>query len=124
MKIAIVGSRNLTVENLGDFLPPETTEIVSGGAKGIDTCGEQYAKRHGLKLTVFYPEYEQYGKRAPLLRNHDIVKYADLVFAFWDGVSRGTSYTVELAKTYGKPVRVFILKDGQYKETLSTFTLL
>lgn len=36
MKVAVIGSRNLTVDNLGDYLPSETTEIVSGGAIGID----------------------------------------------------------------------------------------
>ena len=34
MKVAVIGSRNLSVENLGDYLPDDTTEIVSGGAKG------------------------------------------------------------------------------------------
>lgn len=28
MKIAIVGSRSITVNNLGDYLPENTTEIV------------------------------------------------------------------------------------------------
>ena len=36
MKVAVVGSRNLTINNLGDYLPKDTTEIVSGGARGID----------------------------------------------------------------------------------------
>ena len=36
MKVAIVGSRNLHVENLEKNLPKNTTEIVSGGARGID----------------------------------------------------------------------------------------
>ena len=31
MKVAVVGSRNLTINNLGDYLPKDTTEIVSGG---------------------------------------------------------------------------------------------
>ena len=42
MKVAVIGSRNLTVENLGQYLPEETTEIVSGGAKGVDTCAREY----------------------------------------------------------------------------------
>mgnify|MGYP000635851184 FL=1 len=29
MKIAIVGSRSITVNNLGDYLPENTTEIVA-----------------------------------------------------------------------------------------------
>ena len=43
MKVAVIGSRGLTVENLKDYLPKETTEIVSGGAKGIDTGAKNYA---------------------------------------------------------------------------------
>ena len=38
MKVAVVGSRGLTVRNLKKYLPEETTEIVSGGARGIDRC--------------------------------------------------------------------------------------
>lgn len=38
MKVAVIGSRGLAVNNLEKYLPKETTEIVSGGARGIDTC--------------------------------------------------------------------------------------
>ena len=55
MRVAVIGSRGLSVENLGDYLPKETTEIVSGGAKGIDTCAKEYALRHRLKLTEYLP---------------------------------------------------------------------
>ena len=124
MKIAIVGSRNLKVDALEEYLPKEVTEIVSGGARGIDTCAERYARTHGLKLTIFFPDYDQYGKIAPLKRNREIVEYADQVYAFWDGVSRGTSYTIEMAKSCAKPVRVFLKKNDTFVEYYSTFTLL
>ena len=35
MKVAVVGSRGLHVEDLGRYLPADTTEIVSGGAVGV-----------------------------------------------------------------------------------------
>ena len=95
MKIAIIGSRNLTAENLGEYLPPECTEIVSGGAKGIDSCAADYARTNGLILTEFLPDYQKYGRGAPLIRNKQIVDYADLVIAFWDGKSKGTKFTVD-----------------------------
>ena len=53
MKVAVIGSRGLHVDHLEDYLPKGVTEIVSGGAKGIDTCAKDYALRHGLKLTEF-----------------------------------------------------------------------
>ena len=106
MKIAVIGSRNLTVENLGQYLPEATTEIVSGGAKGIDTCAREYALANGLKLTEFLPEYEKYGRGAPLKRNLQIIDYADKVLAFWDGRSRGTKYVIEQCKKRNKKVTV------------------
>lgn len=90
MKVAVIGSRGLWVENLGDYLPSGVTEIVSGGAKGIDSCARQYAQEHGLKLTEFLPDYPRYGRGAPLKRNLEIIAYADQVLAFWDGHSPGT----------------------------------
>ena len=69
MKVAVIGSRNLTVEDLGQYLPEGTTEIVSGGAKGVDTCAREYALAKGLKLTEFLPEYNLYGRGAPLKRH-------------------------------------------------------
>ncbi|MBQ8648757.1 MAG: hypothetical protein IJ470_01635 [Clostridia bacterium] len=43
MRVAVIGSRNLKVDDLSKYLPVSTTEIVSGGAKGIDTCAREYA---------------------------------------------------------------------------------
>lgn len=79
MKVAVVGSRGLIVKNLGDYLPKNTTEIISGGARGVDTCAKEYAVANGIKLTEFLPEYQKYGRGAPLKRNITIIKKADLV---------------------------------------------
>ena len=106
MKVAVIGSRGLTIDNLEKYLPKETTEIISGGAKGIDTCAREYAVSHGIKLTEFLPEYEKYGKNAPLKRNITIIEAADVVLAFWDGKSRGTKFVIEKCREVGKTVRV------------------
>lgn len=95
MKVAIVGSRGLQISDLGNYLPENVTEIVSGGAKGIDTCAKEYAISRGIKLTEYLPEYEKYGKAAPLKRNITIIESVDLVLAFWDGVSRGTKCVID-----------------------------
>ena len=107
MKLAIIGSRTIEVENLEEYLPSNITEIVSGGAKGIDRCAEKYAKAHKIKFTVFYPDYKMYGKIAPLKRNDQIAAYADAVIAFWDGKSTGTIYTLRAFRALNKPIRVF-----------------
>lgn len=110
MKIAVIGSRGLSVNDFGRYMPKEVTEIVSGGARGIDACARAYALANGIKLTEFLPEYEKYGRYAPLKRNLQIIDYADLVLAFWDGHSRGTKYVIENCKKRNKKVRVFLVK--------------
>ena len=107
MKVAVIGSRGLQVNHLEDYLPEGVTEIVSGGAKGIDTCARNYALAHGLALTEFLPEYEKYGRGAPLRRNVTIIEYADFVLAFWDGRSRGTKYVIDNCKKRNIPVAVY-----------------
>ena len=108
MKVAVIGSRNLRVNDLGKYLPDGVTEIVSGGARGVDTSAKEYALAHGIKLTEFLPEYGKYGRGAPLRRNITIIEYADLVLAFWDGKSRGTKYVIDNCKKRGVPVKVYV----------------
>ncbi|MCH5193795.1 MAG: DUF2493 domain-containing protein [Oscillospiraceae bacterium] len=108
MRVAVIGSRGLAVNDLGKYLPEGTTEIVSGGAKGIDTCAKEYALAHNIKLTEFLPEYEKYSKGAPLKRNLQIIEYADIVLAFWDGKSKGTTFVINNCKKMGVEVRVYI----------------
>lgn len=59
MKVAVIGSRNLYIEHLKNYLPNDTTEIISGGAKGVDTSARQYALHHSLKRTEYLPEYTE-----------------------------------------------------------------
>lgn len=81
--------------------------IISGGAVGVDSFAAEYAKGHCIELVEFLPEYDKYGRSAPLIRNKKIVDLCDEVFAFWDGKSRGTMHTVNYAKKLGKPVHLF-----------------
>lgn len=115
MKVAVIGSRNLTVANIEEYLPQGVTEIVSGGAKGIDTCARQYANAKGIKLKEFLPAYHQYGRGAPLRRNLEIIEYADLVLAFWDGSSRGTQFVINACHKKKREIRVFIKKGSQFE---------
>lgn len=114
VRVAVIGSRGLEVKNLGDFLPEDTTEIVSGGARGVDTSARNYSNANGIKLTEFLPDYNSYGHRAPLVRNIDIINYSDIVLAFWDGVSRGTAFVITNCKKSGTPVRIYKYYDGEY----------
>ncbi len=110
MKVAVIGSRGLTVRNLQKYLPAGTTEIVSGGARGVDTSAREYALANGIKLTEFLPDYNKYGYVAPLKRNILIINYSDVVLAFWDGRSRGTKFVIDNCRKIGKEIHIFTLK--------------
>ncbi len=109
MKVAVIGSRGIGNINLEEYLPEGTTEIVSGGARGVDTCARKYARERGIPLTEFLPDYESFGRGAPLRRNIEIIDYADLVLAFWDGQSRGTQFVIENCRKRSKKVMVYRL---------------
>lgn len=62
MKIAVIGSRSLVVNNLEKYLPKDVDEIVSGGAIGIDRCAKEYAIRNNITLREFLPEIINLGE--------------------------------------------------------------
>ena len=109
MKIAVIGSRNIEEADIGRYIS-EGDEIVSGGATGVDTCAAEYVSKNGIRLTVFLPEYERYGRAAPIVRNKQIVDHADKVIAFWDGSSRGTLSVIKYAEKTGKKCEVILCK--------------
>lgn len=106
MRVAIIGSRTLHLENLGNYLPEGTTEIVSGGAKGIDSDAKEYALQNKITLTEFLPDYQRYGRGAPLKRNIQIIEYADMVLAVWDGKSRGTKFVIDHCQKKNIPLQI------------------
>ena len=109
MRIAFTGHRDKKCEEseLDDLFEdfPEA-EWVHGGAHGFDTQVSRYASYNGIIQEVFWPDYDKYGKRAPLVRNEDMLKGVDLLVACWDGRAKsGTAFTIKLANQAGIPVR-------------------
>lgn len=96
MKIVIAGSRTITdinilikVLKLCNYKITQQDEIVSGGAKGVDTLGELYAKKFKIKVTVFKPNWSKYGKSAGVIRNYEMAKYCDKAIVIHNG-SKGS----------------------------------
>lgn len=112
-RIAVVGSRSyhkpaLVREYLAMFKGAEV-EIVSGGAPGVDTFAERYAKELGFPVKIFLPDWDRYGKGAGFIRNQQIVDHSDVLAAFWDGSSRGTKDSIDkaLKAEHIQEVRIF-----------------
>ena len=113
MKVAIVGSRGLGVEcyeYLERHVPAECAEIISGGAAGVDTLAERYAKEKGLKLTVIRPDYKIFDRAAPIVRNGQIIRQADYVLILWDGASRGTRNVIMTCMKTDKPHKLLLIQ--------------
>lgn len=114
-KLAVVGSRTITNYNVvSKFIGPLVKEhwigtIISGGAKGVDTIAREYAKINNLEYIEYPANWNLYGKKAGYKRNQLIVDNSDYVVAFWDGQSKGTMHTVDLAKKAGKLVKFYKL---------------
>lgn len=111
-RLAVVGSRKITDKELifsliSKYCSPATTTIVSGGARGVDTVAANYATEKKLHLYEVFPEYDLYGRIAPIIRNKKIVQGCDGLIAIWDGTSRGTDMTINFARKQGKLLQVF-----------------
>lgn len=113
MVTAVIGFRSFNdKKKLFDELSKiKVTKLVSGGANGADSLAENYGREKNISVEIFLPEYERYGRTAPLKRNDLIINSSEQVVAFWDGKSRGTKFTIDLAKKRGIPVHLFIVKD-------------
>ena len=111
MKVAVVSSRIIKITNLGKYIPENTTEIISGGAKGVDLSVREYALSHNIALTEFLPDYKKYGRVALIKRNDLIVNESDMVIAFWMANREEQSMLLIIAKHIKKKYQYSFVKD-------------
>ena len=125
MKVIIAGSRDFSDYDLlkskcDTFLKDiAVSEIVSGTADGADKLGERYALEKGYDLKKFPADWKKYGKKAGYLRNEEMASYADILIAFWDGLSKGTSLMISCAERKGLVIHTILYEmkiDGQAVE--------
>lgn len=122
MKLIIAGKRDYYVDDLfiDRFLDhfgipensAETFEIVSGGASGIDSCGEQYASWLKVPVKLFPAQWSTLGLKAGPIRNAQMAEYADALLLIWDGESRGSASMKREMQKRGKPIFEVILRKS------------
>lgn len=88
MKLIIAGGRDYRftpkdIEQLNSL--ENITEVVSGGAKGADAEGENWAREQNIPVKVFKADWKQYGRGAGPRRNQAMADYADAVALFPGG---------------------------------------
>ena len=110
MRLIIAGSRSITdkrfVEEAIEASGFKPTVVFCGGARGVDSIGEDWARRNGIQVEHYLPEYDRAGKGSPLLRNKLMAENADALLAIWDGKSTGTMHMLRCALDKGLEVRL------------------
>lgn len=108
--VCINGSRSITDVNLDLFIDPDHVGcVVSGGANGVDTLAEHWAKRNQIEFVAYLAQWDKFGKKAGIIRNHEMVDFCDVLISFWDGKSKGTLDTINYAKQINIPVYVHLI---------------
>lgn len=108
-KILVTGSRtfnrsDLIWEAFNNF-EGHISEIIHGGAMGADSIAQSYAEQHNIPTRIIRPIYPGQGSYY-LHRNAEMIALCDEVFAFWDGESRGTAFTIRYAQAREKKVTI------------------
>jgi hypothetical protein len=114
MRTILAGSRDLTRADLDRAMEAcqwtsEITAVVSGGARGIDLAGEDWARDRSIAVVRYQADWNRLGKGAGFRRNIKMAKNADALVAVWDGKSRGTQHMIATARTHGLRLFVFIV---------------
>lgn len=112
--VAIVGSRYYTnyemIESTLDKLNLAPSCIVSGGAPGVDTLAERYARMKGIPFKVYTADWKRFGNKAGPMRNTLIVNDADVLVAFPTKESKGTMDTITKARRKGIPIHIYYVE--------------
>ena len=117
MKTIIAGSRactnpahlELALEKCG-WTP---TSVISGGAKGADTLGENWARENQIPLQIIPADWNAFGKAAGHIRNSEMAQKAEALIVLWDGRSPGTRNMIETAKKRGLQTYIHLYTDRE-----------
>jgi len=108
MRVIIAGSRHIiSMQELEKAISDsnfEITEVISGGAPGVDKLADIWAQRNEITFHRIPAKWKSFGKGAGVKRNAQMANYAyekqGALIAVWDGMSRGTKNMIEQAEKY------------------------
>ncbi len=123
-KILITGSRSFNSlakmkEIIAENIGLSGNIVIHGGATGVDSYAEAVCNQFSISTIVIEPVRKDI-KSYYLHRNAEMIGMADEVIAIWDGVSRGTEFTIEYAKARNKPVKIIRFDEKISRQTKIT----
>ncbi len=137
-KVIVAGSRDITDYKLlcevmvASNAAFKATEIVSGGAKGVDELAERWAREHKVKLTVMKAKWNDldvpgavievrqgdydgyYNSKAGLMRNEDMAAYADALVSIHCNTP-GSLHMIQCMKRLLKPAFIKVVAKPKAK---------
>ena len=133
MKLLITGSRKFDdYEALGQAIQVVENKhgkkvelILHRGALGADTLAQKWAVSNNIPTKIIRPDYASYdGKIAPMLRNMELVKLAEVTLALYVMQKRtgGTKDAADKTIKYNKPLTERMI-DGSIRHIEPTPTL-
>ena len=117
MKVIIFGSRHMPfalyplIDQAVQKSGFNVTEVVCGMARGADTFGAKWAYHHGIPITKFPAQWDEYGKRAGPVRNKLMGDYCDAGIGFIWPNSRGSEHMRNYLQHLNKPC--FVVYNGE-----------
>lgn len=120
MKVIVAGSRSirdydLVAKAIADS-GFEITTVVSGGAYGVDACGEEWACQNGIPIMRFPAKWDEYGSAAGPIRNKAMAEYANALILVWDGGSKGSTSMRRLAQQHGLKIYEHVVTKSGAQE--------
>jgi predicted Rossmann fold nucleotide-binding protein DprA/Smf involved in DNA uptake len=86
--------------------------IISGGAKGVDTYAQMFAKEIGATIIIHYPDDLIPSPERYFIRNKQIATECDLLIAFDKKSGRaGTKNTIAHAKRLNKKIILYKVEE-------------
>lgn len=89
------------------------TRIISGGAKGADTYGEDLARFWSIPVDSYPADWATHGRKAGILRNIQMLEEGKPDYAFQFPGGKGTAHMRSLLDKAGIEVREYI--DAEYR---------
>jgi len=125
MKTAVIGSKSVTdfqiikdiINKPINLLEWKITEIVIGGVDYCDLGAALWARQNKIPIRIFQPNWKQWGKRAGLMRNIEIVSYADAIIILCEEDVEAFRNLIKMAREQHKKIYLYHLRE-KYHENL------
>lgn len=118
--VVVAGSRKLTeimtddearqlVWGVLNGSPFQIGELVSGGARGVDSLAEEYAENNNIDLTVMEADWDTFGSFAGPRRNSEMADYAEAGVIIRVDESAGSTDMLKKARKHFGEENIFLV---------------